>query len=233
MNIFITGSSRGLGKAFVDYYQKEGAKVYGLGRSKLENTGYVYAQVDIADEKAVQEELLSMFKDVRCVDLIVLNAGVLGRIQDTSECEMSQLKKEMDINMWANKTILDFFIHNKIEVKQVIAISSGASVNGSLGWNGYSLSKAALNMLIKLYAAEMKLTHLLSLAPGLVKTDMIDSILDGDHDTVRYSSVQSLRDSEAQGLVYTPEVIVKKIQALIPQLLKQESGSFVDIRSLD
>ena len=174
-----------------------------------------------------------MFKDVRCVDLIVLNAGVLGRIQDTSECEMSQLKKEMDINMWANKTILDFFIHNKIEVKQVIAISSGASVNGSLGWNGYSLSKAALNMLIKLYAAEMKQTHLLSLAPGLVKTDMIDSILDGDHDTVRYSSVQSLRDSEAQGLVYTPEVIVKKIQALIPQLLKQESGSFVDIRSLD
>lgn len=233
MNIFITGSSRGLGKSFVDYYKEQGAKVYGLGRSNLEDRGYVYAKVDIGDEKAVQEELSRMFKDIRCLDLIVLNAGILGRIQDTSECEMSQLKHEMDINMWANKTILDFFIHNKIEIKQVIAISSGASVNGSLGWNGYSLSKAALNMLIKLYAAEMKQTHLISLAPGLVKTDMIDSILDGNHDTKRYSSVQSLIDSEAQGLIYSPEVIVQKIHSYMPKLLEQESGAFVDIRSLD
>jgi len=134
--------------------------------------------------------------------------------------------------MWANKTILDFFIDKKIEVKQVIAISSGASVNGSLGWNGYSLSKAALNMLIKLYAAEMKDTHLIALAPGLIKTEMLDSILQGDHDTERYSSVQSLRDSEQKGLVYSPASIVSKVMEVIPKLLKEPSGAFVDIRNL-
>jgi len=233
VNIFVTGSSRGLGEAFVNYYLKEEAKVYGLGRSSKNRDDYTYAEVDISNEQSLNRALASLFEGVQSLDLIVLNAGILGRIQDTSECELSQLKKEMDINMWANKTILDFFIKNKIKVKQVIAISSGASVNGSLGWNGYSLSKAALNMLIKLYAAEMKDTHLTSLAPGLVKTNMLDSIIEGDHDTLKYTSVQSLRDSDEKGFVYLPEVIVHKIIERMPVLLKSESGSFLDIRNLE
>lgn len=231
MKVFITGSSRGLGEAFVNHYV-DSADVYGLGRSEVIRDDYTYEQVDISDEEALETSLKSLFKNVRSLDLIILNAGILGRIKDTSECEMSQLKKEMDINMWANKTILDFFINNKIEVKQVIAISSGASVNGSLGWNGYSLSKAALNMLIKLYASEMKGTHLTSLAPGLIKTEMLESILEGDHDTEKYTSVQSLRDSDKKGLIYSPDVIVEKIMEVMPILVKHESGSFLDIRSI-
>ena len=232
MNVFITGSSRGLGEAFVNHYLKDGAKVYGLGRSEQARSDYRYKQVDISDAKTLDKELLSLFEGVQNVDLIILNAGILGRIQDTSVCSMDELKRQMDINMWANKSILDFFIKNTIKVKQVIAISSGASVNGSLGWNGYSLSKAALNMLVKLYAAEMKTTHLTSLAPGLVKTDMLAGILQGDHDTQRYCSVQSLRDSEKKGLVYSPEIIAEKISKILPELLSKESGSFIDIRDL-
>jgi len=222
-----------LGKAFVEHYLHDSSNVYGLGRSPITRPDYSYKQVDVSDEKALIKELSLLLEGVNSLDLIVLNAGILGRIQDISACKTEQLKKEMDINMWANKTILDFFIHNKIAVKQVIAISSGASVNGSLGWNGYSLSKAALNMLIKLYAAEMKQTHLISLAPGLIKTEMLDSILDGDHDTKRYTSVQSLRESEEKGLVYPPEVIVEKIVKVLPRLLKEESGSFIDVRAID
>jgi len=231
MKVFVTGSSRGLGEAFVHSYIKN-SDVYGLGRSEITRDDYKYKQVDISDEIALSKSLNTLFENVKVLDLIVLNAGVLGQIQDTSACEISQLKKEMNINMWANKTILDFFIKNKIEVKQVIAISSGASVNGSLGWNGYSLSKAALNMLIQLYAAEMKGTHLSSLAPGLIKTEMLDSILDGDHDIQKYTSVQSLRQSEEKGLVYSPEVIVEKIRKIMPELLKRPSGSFLDIRDM-
>ncbi len=232
MNIFVTGSSRGLGEAFVNHYLTLGCKVLGIGRSEVERRDYLYRRVDISDEKELKKLLEEMFQEISTLDLIVLNAGILGRIQDVSACDMKQLKKEMDVNMWANKTILDFFIEKKIPVKQVIAISSGASVNGSLGWNGYSLSKAALNMLIKLYASEMKQTHLTALAPGLVKTEMLDSILHGSHDTARYTSVQSLRDSEAAGLVYTPKAVVEKIVSYLPRIRKESSGSFVDIRDL-
>lgn len=219
MNVCITGSSRGLGEAFVHKYLDMGANVYGLGRSEVTDKRYRYASVDIADFDALKKGLDRLLDGVESLDLLVLNAGILGRIQDISLCTMDQLKKEMDVNMWANKIILDFIIEKKISVKQVIAISSGASVNGSLGWNGYSLSKAALNMLIKLYAAEMRETHLTALAPGLVKTEMIDSILLGDHDVNRYTSVQSLRESEKIGLVLSAEQTVEKISSLLPRLL--------------
>lgn len=232
MNVCITGSSRGLGKAFVQNYLSKGAKVYGLGRSEVLDKRYRYTQVDIADFNALQKGLENLLEGVCELELLVLNAGILGRIQDVSLCAMDQLKKEMDVNMWANKIILDFIIDKKIKVKQVIAISSGASVNGSLGWNGYSLSKAALNMLIKLYAAEMRDTHLSAIAPGLVKTEMIDSILLGDHDVERYASVQSLRESEKMGLVLSAEQTVEKISMLLGRLLQEESGSFIDIRSM-
>jgi len=232
MNICITGSSRGLGKAFVENYLSKGAEVYGLGRSEVSDKRYRYTQVDIVDFDALHKSLVSLLDGVASLDLLILNAGILGRIQDVSLCTMEQLKKEMDVNMWANKIILDFIIDKKISVKQVIAISSGASVNGSLGWNGYSLSKAALNMLIKLYAAEMRETHLSAIAPGLVKTEMIDSILLGDHDVNRYTSVQSLRDSEKMGLILSAEQTALKILTLLPRLLQEESGSFIDIRTM-
>lgn len=232
MNVFVTGSTRGLGAAFVNHFMHSDATVYGIGRSALANTGYHYRQVDVADFDALQKELATLFENTGAIDLLILNAGVLGHIRDTSQCSMQQLKYEMDVNMWANKVILDFFIHNAIPVRQVIAISSGASINGSLGWNGYSLSKAALNMLIKLYAAEMTDTHLCALAPGLVKTKMLNGILHGNHDTTRYTSVQTLRESEDAGIVLPPETVVEKIMEAMPKILKSTSGAFLDIRNL-
>jgi benzil reductase ((S)-benzoin forming) len=231
MSFFITGASRGLGKAFVEYYLQAGHDVYALGQSQQE-VYYAYEAVDIADTKALEDALTTLLDGVEHLDMMVLNAGILGRIQDISSCELERLKHEMDVNMWANKVILDFVISQGITVKQVIAISSGASVNGSLGWNGYSLSKAALNMLMKLYASEMKNTHLCALAPGLVKTDMLTGILEGEHDTKKYTSVQSLRDSDAAGQVYSPEVVVQSIFDKMAQILECESGSFVDIRNI-
>src|SRR5690625_6916597 len=62
------------------------------------------------------------------------------------------------------------------------------------GWGGYSLSKEALNNLITLYAEEMPNTHFLSLAPGLVDTDM-QEYLCGEVDSAEFPSVQKLRDA--------------------------------------
>lgn len=234
MKLLVTGSSRGLGKAFVDYYQNKGAEaIYGLGRSELESPAYHYLTVDISDFDALQSGLGRLLLGVEHLDLVVLNAGILGRITDTSRCAMESLKKQMDVNMWANKVILDFLIEHRIAVKQVIAISSGASLSGSLGWNGYSLSKAALNMLVKLYAAEMPHTHLVALAPGLVETSMLDSIIYGDHDTKRYDSVERLRQSQHNGLVQTPQETVERIVSSLDDLRNEPSGAYVDIRNFE
>lgn len=233
MNVFITGSSSGLGYALVERYLERAESCYGLSRRVPENAGrYRFLSCDISDFNQLRQSLETLFVDVKKVDLVYLNAGILGRIQDMSACSMEELKEQMETNLWANKVILDYFIHHGIKVGQVVAISSGASVNGSLGWNGYSLSKAALNMMMKLYAREMPETHLCALAPGLVGTPMLDAIIDGDHDTQRYTSVQTLRSAKESGTVLSPSEAAAAIDGVLDTLKTCESGSFLDIRSL-
>lgn len=233
MNVLVTGSSSGLGYALADYYLQKGASVYGLSRRTPDNAGrYSFEACDVSDFDALEAALNTLLDGVESLDLVVLNAGTLGRIQDMSCCTMAELKAQMDTNLWANKVILDHLIRNETAVGQVIAISSGASLSGSLGWNGYSLSKAALNMMMKLYANEMKTTHLCALAPGLIETPMLGTILYGDHDTDRYTTVERIRQSKEEGLVLSPAECAAMIDGALEKLKMFPSGEYVDIRNL-
>lgn len=233
MNILVTGSSSGLGYALTEYYRAKGDVVYGLSRRTPENvSAYYFQPCDLSELERIRSCVASLLEGCERLDVVYLNAGTLGRIQDMSECSVESLKEQMDVNLWANKVILDTLIELEIDVKQIIAISSGASQSGSLGWNGYSLSKAALNMLVKLYAEEMGETHLVALAPGLVETPMLGSILYGDHDTQRYRTVERLRGSKEEGLVLSPEATAALIDTHRGALQEYESGAYVDIRDL-
>ena len=61
---------------------------------------------------------------------------------------------------------------------------------------------------------------------------MLGSILEGDHDTERYTTVQRLRDSREEGLVHTPAEVAAAIDADLELLRTFESGSYIDIRDL-
>jgi NAD(P)-dependent dehydrogenase (short-subunit alcohol dehydrogenase family) len=233
MKVLVTGSSSGLGYALVSHYLEKDAEVFGLSRSRPDNAdAYHFVSCDVGALETVEAVLQKLLSGVTSLDIVYLNAGTLGRIQDMSACSMEELKEQMDVNLWSNKVILDYLIKQKVAVGQIIAISSGASQSGSLGWNGYSLSKSTLNMLVKLYAKEMPGTHLCALAPGLIETPMLDSILSGDHDTRRYTTVERLRASKEDGLVYTPDEVAAMIEKNRSLLRNYESGAYIDIRSL-
>src|SRR5690606_11341690 len=100
----------------------------------------------------------------------ILNAGVLGDIDLLQNTGLEAIKQVFEINVWVNKVLIEELFKSGFGVRQVIAISSGASVNGSLGWGAYSLSKSTLNMLIQLYSFEYSETHFSAIAPGLIQT---------------------------------------------------------------
>ncbi|WP_200762884.1 SDR family NAD(P)-dependent oxidoreductase [Nitrosophilus alvini] len=228
MRVFITGIGSGIGEALAKEYLKRGDEVYALGRYKpktLENEDNLYfRRLDLFAHEKIEKELLELLPE--CIDIAILNAGMLGDIKDMSETSLYELKTVMDLNVWSNKVILDFF--KNINIKQVVAISSGAAVNGSRGWSGYSISKAALNMLIKLYAREMSNTHLSALAPGLVATPMLGHILE-NIDEEKYPSVKRLKESPK----LSPEESAKMLIETFVKLLKYESGEFHDVRRMD
>lgn len=232
--IYITGVSSGLGYGLAKVYLEQGAMVYGCSRRKPEDLvsqGLQFQKIDLTDAVAGDKLLDEQIRDVNYFDIVVLNAAKLGKIRDLRDTPLTDLRETMEINVWANKWVLDALFSSERKVSQVVAISTGASQSGSRGWNGYSLSKAALNMLIRLYAGECPETHFTSLAPGLVDTAMQD-YLTGLPEDDRYPPLKVLKAAKGTKMMPDGEACARKLIDLFPRLLQLESGNYADIRKL-
>lgn len=225
-NILITGASSGLGKEFVKQYLDKGFKVYAFSRSdiSIKNDNLTFIKLDLLDTHTIHKNLSKL--NMTNIDLAILNAGMIDDIKTMFDNSLEDIYKVMNVNTFSNKIILDFFIKHKIPLNQVIAISSGASINGHKGWGSYSLSKATLNMLINLYADEMLNTHLVSLAPGVIETKLVKKILNEANEN-EFKSVKSLRDCDKFSL----EEAVLNITSNSHYFLKYTSGAYIDIRA--
>jgi len=137
----------------------------------------------------------------------------------------------MEVNVWVNKWLLDVLFADDRELGQVIAISSGAAVSGQRGWNGYGISKAALNMLIKLTAAERNGTHFTALAPGLIDTAMQDAICGRAADE-RFPVVERLKQARGTKTMPDAGVAGQRCWDVAERLRAEPSGAFVDLRKL-
>jgi NAD(P)-dependent dehydrogenase (short-subunit alcohol dehydrogenase family) len=137
----------------------------------------------------------------------------------------------MDINLWANKTVLDWLLAWDRPIRQIVAVSSGAAVLGNRGWGGYALSKAALNMLIKLYAHEFRSTHLNAVAPGLIETAMMDALF-AVEERDQFPALRRIHAARGTERMLTPRSAGERLLKALPQLLETESGSYIDVRTL-
>lgn len=232
--VFISGVSSGLGNALAHQYLEKGWKVFGLSRripEDIDSTSFRFVSVDLFDILSIEKGLKLLF-DTDHLDLVILNAGILGTFGDIVETDIAEMKKTMDVNLWANSAILDFLVTNTITFKQVVAISSGASTSGSRGWNGYGISKAALNMMVKLYAAELDQVHFCALAPGLIDSSMQEILCNIEDDT-NFPTLQRIKSTRNTEVMPQPEIAAKNVMKcieIVPE--KVESGEFADIRHL-
>lgn len=226
-NILITGCSSGLGLALTNYYLEKGFKVFGISRNKpdIKNENFIHKSFDLSNISKIKEELSAFILDIKEINTVFLNAGILGKIKILSELSIEELNEVYALNVYANKELLDILMNTKVE--NIILISSGASKNGYKGWGSYSLSKAGVNMLINLYSYEMLNTKLLAVAPGVIKTAMTDYIR-FELDENIFPSTKKLNE----GVVQTPEETVIKLDNLIDRIDEFESGSYVDVRKI-
>ena len=235
-SMFITGNSSGLGLALTELYLQQGYTVYGLSRRAcpVQHPANHHIQGDLDRLDSITADLESLLADCTSLDVIYLNAGVLGKLQPVNDLAMEELELEMRINVWSNKIILDWCLARNLSVNTIIAVSSGAAVKGSRGWAGYALSKATLNMLIQLYAHEFPETRLIALAPGLIETAMQEYIGDAAQvSATDFPTVQRLRDARGTAAMQTPAQAAAAIYDLLPRLQEVDSGSFVDIRTFN
>lgn len=235
MNILITGTSTGVGNGLAKFYLNQGHTVYGISRKADKNLNkhekFKFLAQDLSQFKETEKNVAEFLKDLLTLDIVILNAGKLNEIKDLKDTSIGEIKDVMDINVWANKILIDTIIKTVRQVVQIVAISSGAAVHGSRGWNAYSLSKATLNMLVDLYSKELPNTHIIALAPGLIDTNMQDYIYNYP-DEEKFPVVKILR--QAKGTPDMPDAnkAAKIITDAINKAVKFESGDFLDVRSI-
>ena len=241
MNVLITGNSSGLGLGLTEVLLQQGAIVRGLSRrgcplKTQRSDEYDEAlrdqTVDLGDLNKIVPALEAVMSDAHRLDAVILNAGILGKIQPMHQTDVHDLEHLYRVNVWANKVILDWLIETAMPVDQIVAISSGAGINMHYGWGGYAMSKASINHLMHLYAEEMPETHLLAYAPGLVDTPMQDYLC-GDVDTGEFPSVQKLVDAKGTANMPNSQDAAARLIELLPTFKADHpSGGFVDVRHL-
>jgi benzil reductase ((S)-benzoin forming) len=226
-NILITGCSSGLGLALTKYYLEKEYKVYGISRNKPEinDKNFIHKSFDLSKVSKIKSELTDFIKDINNLEIVFLNAGMLGKIKILKELSVDEMNEVYSLNVYANKELLDILM--QIKVNTVLVISSGASKTGYKGWGSYSLSKAGVNMLVNLYSNEMINTKILAVAPGVIKTPMTDYIRFEIDENI-FTSAKKLNECNVQ----TPEETVIKIENLLNKIDNFNTGSYVDVRQI-
>jgi NAD(P)-dependent dehydrogenase (short-subunit alcohol dehydrogenase family) len=233
MQILITGTSSGIGYGLAKTFLERGDQVFGISRREpkdlKEMVNYQHLNLDLTDTKSVEEKLPVFLTNNDYFDLVVLNSGVLGEIKLMKEVSQKEMKEVMEINVWANKVLLDLIFAMDIKVKQVVGISSGAALRSTPGWGSYSLSKAALDMLMNIYAKEYPKTHFCGFAPGLVDSEIQEYIYNMK-DAEKYPSAKKLQDARYTEMM--PDAITAAPMLIdgMEKALQYESGSHVDVR---
>ncbi|MCK7611364.1 SDR family oxidoreductase [Roseibium sediminicola] len=191
----VTGSSRGLGRAFAEGLGKAGARIIlngtnevglaktaaALGANGLDVTT---AAFDITDETAVKGTFDKFDKDGVTVDILVNNAGIQFR-KPMLELETADWQRVIDVNLTAA-----FVVGREAACRmssrgsgKIINIGSVMSTVARATIAPYSVSKGGIKLLTQAMAAEWSSMGIQAnaIGPGYMETDMNEALI-ADHD---------------------------------------------------
>ncbi|CAA0081435.1 C-factor [BD1-7 clade bacterium] len=177
--IVITGANRGIGLAFVDYYLAQDDEVIAVCRKASADlkatTARIIEHIDVtshADLNALKKSLAGQH-----IDILINNAGVLSN-ETLDDFDIAGIEKQFITNALAPLAVVETLQNNLQQGSKVAMITSrmgSIEDNGSGGYYGYRMSKAALNAAGKSLAIDLKPRGIsvTLLHPGLVSTRMI------------------------------------------------------------
>lgn len=217
---FITGSSKGLGKALTELLLSDKNNfVYGISRTNnICHQQFQHLKLDLADLDAVQQFQYPELKDATAITL-VNNAGIVGDIKHLGNLDVEKIISTYNINLIAPTLLINQFFntYNNNLRKLVVNISSGAGRSPIDGWSVYCASKAGLDMLSLVFKTELEHnninTSIISLAPGIIDTSMQDEIRKADK--ANFSNIERFIEYKNNGDLSNPNETAKQVYAFI------------------
>ncbi len=183
MNIVITGSSSGIGKALKDFFKSKGHNVVGISRS---NDDYI---CDVSNKQGLEKVFEQIKNNMGSIDLFVNNAGfgLSGAIELTKE---EQLRREFEVNVIGATFALQLAIPMMSKNGKIVNISSACALFPLPFRAFYCSSKAALSMLSDCLRMELCQTKIqvTAICPCDIKTEFTKNRIKNFETNQRYGS---------------------------------------------
>ncbi|MDH6363643.1 3-oxoacyl-[acyl-carrier protein] reductase [Enterococcus sp. PF1-24] len=184
-NVFVTGSTRGLGKAIAKAFAKAGANIILNGRGEIsaeqiaEITAYDVKCIGVSGDISNFESAGEMFAKAEAnlgpVHILINNAGI------TNDKLLIRMKEEdfesvLKINLTGTFNMTQHALKKMMKLREgvIINLASISGLMGNFGQANYAASKAGVVGFTKSVAREAAARGITcnAIAPGFIETDM-------------------------------------------------------------
>jgi benzil reductase ((S)-benzoin forming) len=218
---YITGTSRGIGKAIAELLlEDENNFVIGLSRaSTIFTHNYKHFPLDFEDPEAVRAFDFEHHDDAKKI-VLINNAGTIIEIKRAGHLKDRTIIDSMNVNLTSALVLINKFMKTYYDIsgkKIILNISSGAGKHPVDAWSPYCAAKAGLDMYSLVVAEEQKITggdfKIFSVAPGVVDTKMQEELRSTDKN--EFSRVDEFIEYKNKGKLYSPEFVAAALTDII------------------
>ena len=192
----ITGASRGIGAAVALRFAEEGAHLVLTARTqggleevddavrKISGQAATLVPLDLTDFDAIDRLGAAIFERFKRLDVLIGNAGLLGTLSPLAHTEPAVWDQVMAVNVTANWRLIRSLdpLLRRSDAGRALFVTSVVAHSVHAFWGAYAVSKAALEMLVRIYAAEIQKSPVRAnlIDPGRVRTHMRAQAMPGE-----------------------------------------------------
>jgi NAD(P)-dependent dehydrogenase (short-subunit alcohol dehydrogenase family) len=205
----ITGASRGIGAAVAERFAREGAHLVLAARTvgaleevddavRAAGGSATLVPLDLRDFIKIDELAAALFDRYGRLDILVGNAAEFGTFSPLGHIDPAIWTEVVDLNLTANWRLIRAMdpLLRAAPAGRAIFVTSSVARGVFPYWGPYAVSKAGLDMLIKIYAGEITKTRVRAnlIDPGIVRTRLRARAFPGE-DPARLAPPESVADA--------------------------------------
>lgn len=183
----VTGASRGIGRAVAVELARRNWRVIAIARAKkalealddeIRTLGgeATLIPLDLRDTSAIDQLAAPLFERFGRLDGLAACAGALGSLTPTHQATPAIMDETLAVNFVANQRLIRALhpLLRESDAGRAVFLTSGVARAPRAYWAPYAASKAALDVLVQCYAAELNVTRVKAnlFNPGPTRTSM-------------------------------------------------------------